>query len=70
MTPRKALRRFFFVRIAGGRVLHRVYKFKDNPVEGDQAECGLMMKRGWKWVTPLSQDRKLKKCKRCEHVAC
>lgn len=65
---RSKIRRFFFVRARGPRasVMHRVYKTRYEPVEGDMTACGVVISKTWQWITPLM--RKLPKCKRCEHA--
>lgn len=69
MSPlAKKLRRFFFIRTCAGRVMHRVYKTRGMPVEGDLTQCGIFVRPKWQWITPVAG--RLPKCKRCENAAC
>lgn len=71
MSPlARRLRRFFFVASPTSVVKHRVYKTRDNPVEGDLAACGVAVRTGWRWIYYSHKDAtRLRKCKRCEHAA-
>lgn len=70
MTLVGKLRRFFFVKLVGGRVKHRVFKTRGNPVEGDLTECGIPVTAKWYWIHVLSsQKKRVPTCKRCENAA-
>lgn len=63
----KAIKRFFYVRAEPAGAMHRVYKTRYQPVEGDKTECGKILTPKWHWVTPLM--KKSARCKRCEHAS-
>lgn len=68
MSLRAKLRRFFYVRLsAKHRVMHRVFKTRYQPVEGDLTACGVSLSTKSQWITPLMG--KLPRCKRCENAA-
>jgi len=61
------VRRFFFVR-SPGRCLHRLYKTRYSPVEGDRTACGIAVTTTWSWVNRCKLPR-VKLCRKCENAA-
>lgn len=60
----KKVRRFFYVRSVSGRRLHRLYKTRYNPVEGDRTACGIPVTPRWRNVS--SATTVLRRCANCE----
>lgn len=62
----KSLARFFYVRCSDSAPMHRCYKSRYNPVEGDITECGRIITTKWHWVTPLKKRSRI--CLKCAAV--
>lgn len=61
------VRRFIYVRSASGRKLHRIYKTRYNPVEGDRTACGLPVTTHWH-IAHLGDKIMLRRCLKCERA--
>lgn len=63
-----ALRRFIYVVSPTGRKLHRIYKSRYAPVEGDKTACGMLIATTWR-AAGLGDKIINTGCKRCENAA-
>lgn len=58
-------KRFIYVVSRAGRRLHRIYKDRYNPVEGDKTACGMIIATDWKQAGPGDRMTK-RRCFKCE----
>lgn len=62
-----ALKRFIYVAAPTGRKLHRIYKSRYNPVEGDKTACGALINTTWR-AAGFGDKITMTRCRRCEHA--
>lgn len=61
-------KRFIYVVSPKGARLHRIYKARYNPVEGDKTACGLLLSTSWKQAG-LGDKITKRRCLKCERGA-
>lgn len=62
------VKRFIYVRSPSGSRLHRIYKTRYNPVEGDKTACGVPVTTQWSVADGADKAVK-RRCVRCENVS-
>lgn len=61
------IKRFIYVVAPSRTRLHRIYKSRYNPVEGDKTACGLLITPKWKQAG-IGDKITTRRCLKCERA--